>query len=151
MLKVAIFERNHKTADDLKAYIRHFYYGDVEVVDASAGDKRGIEEMKKFQPDIFIFCQMGEFPNITETQSHPEKPETERHIEACRLILATFERRPYLVAICGDDRFTAKQYRRFKGRCEEWGYDSVHRRGEVNSASIAFWVNRSKRSGGTIK
>jgi hypothetical protein len=152
MLKVAIFERSRKTAEEIKAYISHYYYGEVEIIDGSASDKHGVDEMRKFKPDIFILAQMGNpQSDYTDLARNPEKFEIERHIEACRLILSSYERRPYLVAICGDDGFTKKQYQRFKGRCEEWGYDSVHRRSEVNSASISLWVNRARRSGGAAK
>ncbi len=152
MLKVAIFERDRKTAEELRDYIKHFFYGEVEVVDGSSSDKLAITEMKKFKPEIFIIGQMGNpQADNSELTKHPEKFEIERHIEACKLVLASYEKRPYLVAICGDDSYTTKQFQRYRGRCEEWGYDSVYRRKEVNSAAIGFWINRARRSGGASK
>ena len=122
------------------------------MVDGSSGDKKSLDEMRRFKPDIFILAQMmNPHADCGELKCGPEKFDLERHVDAVKVIIATYERRPYLVAICGDDRLNKKIYRRFAGVCEEFGFDHVCRRGEVNGQKLAFWVHRARRSGGQSK
>lgn len=143
-LRVGILEWDKKTADELAAYIRYHYYAEVECVDGNDGDRKAVEEIRKFKPHVFIVAQIAnpllDYSNLKGLL----QVEIGRHVEVCRDTLATFQRRPYLVSIFGGDKIEPKEYKKFKGRCQEWGYDAVCKRSDVNNHLIAIWFRRAR-------
>ncbi len=141
-LRVAIYEWNRKLADELARYLKINYYADVELVDGSVGEKKAVEEMRKFKPNVFIVAQVCNPLLEYAASGGIFMVEVQRHIDICREILG-YEKRPFLIALCESD-LSPKMLQRFSGRCREWGYDAVVKRGDVNSYVIAFWFRRAR-------